>query len=252
MGAKGNSLSENGRLSLSIATYKNTILKHLDAESIERLHLCPVTLELLHEMEFPGSTINNLFFIEEGIGSITVTLNDGAQVEAGMFGYESVVGVSALMGVRRSLNRVYMQVAGRGYSCATDLARKEFDRGERFHDLALRCVQAQLTQSMQSAACNAKHNVEQRLARWLLTCVDRTNRTAYSISHEVLAEMLGTTRPSVSIAAGILKHEGMIEYSRGAVRILDVKGLEAKACECYQVVKSHLDDVANFDTGYVI
>ncbi len=241
-----------GSMTPVIATYRNTVLQHLDPESIERLALQPVVLEVGHEMEFSGNAIGHIFFIEEGIGSMTVTLKDGSQVEAGVFGYESVVGVSALMGVRRSLNRVYMQLGGHGYMSPVEAARKEFRRGEKFQDLALRYVQAQLTQSAQSAACNAKHDVEQRLARWLLNCADRANRPDFLMSQEYLSEMLGISRPSVSIAAGLLKQRGLIDYARGAIRVLDAKRLEETACECYQVVKAHLDNIAEFDTGSVV
>jgi len=235
-----------------VAVYQNTVLQHLDPDSIRRLAIEPVKLELGHEMEFSGNSIGHIFFIEEGIGSMTVTLKDGSQVEAGMFGYESVVGVSALMGVRRSLNRVYMQLGGHGYMSPMEAARREFKRGEMFQNLALRYVQAQLTQSAQSAACNAKHDVEQRLARWLLICADRSNKANFVMSQEYLSDMLGISRPSVSIAAGLLKQRGLIDYARGAIRILDAKALEETACECYQVVKDHLDNIAEFDTGFVV
>ena len=237
---------------MSVGPYNNTVLQHLDVATIARLELRPVELELRREMEYPGSSIDNLFFIEEGVGSMTVTLEDGSQVEAGMFGHESVVGVSALMGVRRSLNRVYMQVAGRGFATCTDVAVKEFRRGGEFHDLALRCVQAQLTQSTQTAACNAKHTVEQRLARWLLVCADRANKPDFAISQEFLADLLGISRPSVSIAAGLLKHKGVIDYRRGEIHLLDAKRLEAVACECYGVVREHLANLAEFDTGFAV
>ncbi len=169
-----------------------------------------------------------------------------------MFGYESVVGASALMGVRRSLNRVYMQVAGHGYACSVESARREFQRCGRFQDLALRYVQAQLTQSAQTAACNAKHHVEQRLARWMLICGDRANKPDFGISQEFLGDMLGISRPSVSIAAGHLKALGVIEYNRGVIQILDRVALEARSCECYQVVKEHLQNYLEFDTGFVV
>ena len=148
-------------------------------EIIERLHLHPVLFELGHEIEAPGNPINNLFFVEEGMASMTATFRDGAQVEVGMFGYESVIGVSALMGTRRSLNRVYTQIVGRGYSAPVEAARAEFLRCEAFHHITLRYVQAQLLQAMQSAGCNAKHELEQRLARWLL--IARIEPTAISL-----------------------------------------------------------------------
>src|ERR1700722_4726873 len=122
--------------------FKNTLLKSLDPEIITRLGLRPVVFELEHEIEFPGNSIEHLFFVEEGMASMTTTFKDGSQVEVGMFGYESVIGVSALMGTKKSLNRVYTQIAGHGHSCYVEDARREFRLGGYFQFLALRYVQA--------------------------------------------------------------------------------------------------------------
>ena len=229
--------------------FKNTLLKALDADIIERLRLQPVRFELKHEIEKPGTPIDRLYFLEEGMASMTTTFKDGSQVEVGMFGYESVIGVSALMGTKQSLNRVYTQIAGHGYSCQVEDARREFRLGGAFQFLALRYVQAQLVQAIQSAGCNAKHNFEQRLARWLLICADRAHIDTFKISHEFLADMLGGRRPTISTTAGILKRKGLIEYTRGEIRILDVPGLTKASCECYPIIKSYLDNYTKFDTS---
>ena len=231
-------------------TFQNALLKNLDREIIERLSLRPVKLERLHELEFPGNAIEHLFFVEEGMASMTATFNDGSQVEVCMFGYESVIGVSALMGTKRSLNRIYMQIEGSGFSCTVEAARKEFLRCATFQSLMLRYVQAQLLQATQTAGCNAKHNMEQRLARWLLLCMDRVHTDTLKLSHEFLADMLGSSRPTVSIAAGSFKEQGLIEYNRALIRILDVKQLEKKACDCYLVIKNYLNNFAEFDTDF--
>jgi CRP-like cAMP-binding protein len=223
-------------------------LKALDGEIIERLHLQPVKFELNHEIEYPGDPIDHLYFLEEGMASMTTTFKDESQVEVGMFGYESVIGVPALMGAKTSLNRIYTQIAGYGYSCLVEDARREFRLGGKFQFLTLRYVQAQLVQAIQSAGCNAKHNFEQRLARWLLICADRANIDTFKISHEFLADMLGVRRPTVSTAAGILKRKGLIEYTRGEIHILDVPGLTKISCECYLIIKDYLDNYAKFDT----
>lgn len=230
--------------------FKNTVLRALDADAIQRLALLPVAFELMHEIEYPGSPIDRLYFVEEGMASMTTTFGNGAQVEVGMFGYESVIGVSALMGTKKSLNRVYTQIAGHGYFCGVEAGRKEFGMGGQFHRLALRYVQTQLVQAMQSAGCNARHNFEQRLARWLLICADRAHRNEFKISHEFLADMLGGNRPTVTNAAGILREKGLIKYAHGQIEILDVAGLTNAACECYTVIKQHLDNYAEFDTGF--
>jgi CRP-like cAMP-binding protein len=142
---------------------------------------------------------------------------------------------------------VYTQIAGHGFRCSVDAARKEFNLGGQFQALALRYVQAQLLEVAQSAGCNAKHNFEQRLARWLLICADRANSDTFRMSHMFLSAMLGGTRPTVSLAAGPLRDAGLIEYSRGLIHIIDVPGLEKRACECYLVVKDYLDNYAEFD-----
>jgi CRP-like cAMP-binding protein len=232
-----------------VYAFKNAFLKALDPEIISRLCLRWVTFELDHEIEFPGSTIDHLFFVEEGMASMTITFGDGSQIEVGMFGYESVIGVSALMGTKRSLNRIYTQIAGHGYSCPVEVARKEFRLGGTFQDLSLRYVQAQLVHAVQSAGCNAKHHVDQRLARWLLLCADRARSNTFRMSQEFLSFMLGSSRPTVSLAAGLLKDGSLIEYNRGSIRILDFPGLEKKACECYHVIKDHLDNYIEFDRG---
>jgi CRP-like cAMP-binding protein len=227
--------------------YSNTLLSRLPPDSIEGLHLTRVEFEIGHEIEYPGSPIANLFFLEEGMASMTNTFEDGSQVEVGMFGFESAIGISALMGTRRSLNRVYTQVRGWGYRSPVEAARKEFDAGGLFQKLALRYVQAQLVQTAQSAGCNAKHHVEQRLSRWLLITADRVHRTSFKMSQEFLADMVGVTRSTVSLAAGTLKDEGLVAYSRGQLEILDVAGLERRSCECYRIIKDHLDNYAEFD-----
>jgi CRP-like cAMP-binding protein len=234
---------------MNVALFQNTLLKSFAPDLIERLRLRPVQFKVGHEIEFPGKPIHHLYFLEAGMASMTTTFTDGAQVEVGMFGYESVIGVSALMGTKLSLNRIYTQIAGYGFSCSLHSATVEFAHCGAFQRLALRYVQAQLLQAMQSAGSNAKHNFEQRLARWLLLCADRAHQEQFKMSQEFLSDMLGSTRPTVTLAAGQLKHENLIEYTRGEITILDRKGLEARSCECYRLIKEHLDNYVEFDTG---
>jgi CRP-like cAMP-binding protein len=241
-------MRESG-FTLQTGPFKNSILKTLAPEIITRLCLHPVTFEIGHEIEFPGNAIEHLFFVEEGMASMTTTFQDGAQVEVGMFGYEGAIGISALMGTKRSLNRIYTQIAGCGYSCDIEIARREFHLGGQLQSLALRYVQTQLLQAAQSGGCNAKHDIDQRLARWLLLCADRAHSNTYKLSQEFIADMLGSTRSTVSTAAGLLKEDGLIEYSRGVIHILDTARLEKMSCECYRVIKDHLDNYTEFDSG---
>jgi CRP-like cAMP-binding protein len=227
----------------------NSILKNLDRETIERLQLRKVHLEVRHPLEVPGEAIRDIFFLETGIASVTTQFKDGFEVEAGMYGHDSLSGISAFMGARESLNASYIQIAGHGYSCKVKRAAAEFDRGGEFRSLALRAVQAQFVQSMQSAGCNAHHDIEPRLARWLLLVGDRTLTSRFGLSHEFISTMLGARRSTVSIAAGSLKRRGLIEYTRSNIHILDRLGLEAKACECYSVLRDYLRDITQYDSG---
>lgn len=220
--------------------YRNVILQHLDMGEIERLRLRPVTLEMKQILESPGSRVDSIFFIEQGIGSMTTTFEDGSQVEAGMFGCESAIGAPVLMGIRESRNHIAVQVPGYAWAASKEEAEQEFRRLSCFHDLVLRYMQAQILQATQSCGCNARHNVQQRLSRWLLLCRDRTSEDVLQLTQEFLAAMLGVERPAVTVVAGKLQERGLIEYSRGRVRITDPRGLEAVACECYPVSRREL------------
>jgi len=228
--------------------YKNILLKAFDTELISRLGLQAVDFKAGQIIEMPSQPIKHVYFLETGMASMTTIFADGREVEVGMFGYESVTGASALMGTKSSLNHVYTQIEGTGYRCPLEAAKKEFENHGVFQKLALRYVQAQWVQSMQSAGCAAMHNFEQRLSRWLLISADRAHVESFKMSQEFLSHMLGSTRPTVSLVAGILKKEKLIDYTRGHVRILDRKGLERRSCECYQIITSYLADYEAFDS----
>jgi CRP-like cAMP-binding protein len=239
------------RLAIAITkTFRNLILQRLEPEAIERLRLQRVDLPVGREIEYPGNRIAHLFFLEEGIASMTATFEDGFQVEIALAGYESVLGTSCMFGTRRSLNRVYMQISGSGWISETEAATREFKRGGQFHDLTLRYVQAQFIQSTQTAGCNARHSLEQRMARWLLLCSDRIGDRVIPLSHEYIADMLGVTRSSLTLVAGALQERNLIQYTRGKIKLLDLPGLEALSCECYRVVRDHLASLSDHDQAY--
>lgn len=229
--------------------FSNSILRSLSSDAIDRLQLRPVELKVPRQLESPGEAIEHLIFPERGAASMTTTFADGNQVEVGLYGFESVIGISALMGTKQSLNRVYMQIAGHGFVTSIANGRREFRRGEHFQQLALAFVQAQLIQVGQSAGCNARHSVEERLARWLLTCADRSKSASFVISQDFVATMLGIRRMSASAAIVNLKDRGVIDHHRNEISIVDRHRLELGACECYAVVKHHLDSFAEFDSS---
>ncbi len=248
--ASTNGASKKAQPAKSPIKYKNEILRRLDPEIIERLELHPIDLPVNHEIEFPGQSIDHLFFVEGGIASMTATFEDGVQVEIALAGHESVLGSSSMMGTKHSLNRVYMQVGGHGFTSRTGTATREFKRGEQFHDLTLRYLQAQFLQSAQTAGCNARHSVDQRLARWLLLVADRFGSGVIPLRQEFMGDMLGVTRSSVTLTAGKFQDLKLIRYSRGKLEITDVAGLEKLACECYRVVRDHLAGYMDTDEGF--
>jgi CRP-like cAMP-binding protein len=235
---------------MNFPTFTNNILLHLEPDIIARLHLQRVDLPVNREIEFPGERIASLIFVEEGVASMTATFESGFQVEIALAGSESVLGTSSMMGTRRSLNRVYMQIGGWGYSAPMAAATAEFKRAGKFHDLTLRYLQAQFIQSAQTAGCNAYHHIEQRMARWLLLCSDRIGDRVLPLSHEYMAQMLGVRRSSVTIVAGDLQRRKLIQYTRGKIKLLDLPGLEALSCECYRVVRNHLHSLRDNDESF--
>ncbi|HEY0565921.1 MAG TPA: Crp/Fnr family transcriptional regulator, partial [Terriglobales bacterium] len=198
----------------AVLPFNNLILRELSVDSVSRLQLSKVDLEVGHQLENTGDEITNLYFIEAGLGSMTSTFHDGHEVEVNLFGCESVIGVSAFMGTKRSLNRTYMQASGYGFKSSLHVAEREYRRYETFHEFCLRYVQTQLLQAAQNAACNATHEVEQRLARWLLLARDRLRTEQVPLSHEYLSHMLGSRRATVTMAAGELQRRGLIQLWR--------------------------------------
>ena len=190
--------------------------------------------QILHE---PGEKIDFVYFLNEGMTSIVALSGDGRSVEVGIVGKEGMVGMSLTIGLRRSTFRTIMQIAGNGVRVRSDvfqdvLLAAPTLRTKLGHFGLLHGMQvAQLT------ACNRLHEVEQRLARWLLMCQDHVDSGALFLTHDFLAQMLGTGRPSVSLAVAALEDAGLIDNARGSVKILNRKGLEEAACECYGVIQ---------------
>lgn len=218
---------------------RNLILLSLpDKEyNLLRPHLEPMELpqyKILHE---PGEKVAFTYFLNDGMVSLVALSLDGRSVEVGILGKEGMVGMSLTAGLRRETFRAIMQMAGSGLRIRSEIflnvlfssssLRSELGR----FGLILGMAAAQL------AACNRLHEIEQRLARWLLMCQDRFDSQLLPLTHEFLAQMLGTGRPSVSLAAGALESAGLIENLRGTVKILNRKSLESAACECYGVIQ---------------
>jgi len=188
----------------------------------------------LHE---PGATLEYVYFPNRGLMSLVVVTREGKTVEVGVVGNEGLVGTPAMVGLTRSPHRAIVQIAGDGFRMRVEGLREVMAACPTLQSIASRHAVIQGMQAAQSAACNRLHGIEQRLARWLLTMQDRVESGELRITHDFLASMLGTDRPSVSLAAGVLQKKGTIEYTRGAVKIVNRKALEESSCECYGVIQ---------------
>jgi CRP-like cAMP-binding protein len=202
-----------------------------------RPHLEHVELpnhQILHD---PGQKLEFAYFLNQGMISLVVLTSDGRSVEVAIVGHEGMVGTPLAVGLNRGPYRALVQISASGFRLKSELLEEVLARTPELRVILNRYVLIQGLQVSQIAACNRLHEVEQRLARWLLMCQDRIGSEELPVTHEFLAQMLGTGRPSVSLAAGILQKAGMIENIRGTVKIVNRKGLEGAACECYAAMR---------------
>ena len=188
----------------------------------------------LHE---PDQKIENVYFPNRGLISLVVVMHDGKTVEVGVLGREGFAGAPAIFGLRHSHIREVVQIAGDGFQMPVEALKKSLLASPLTQAALARYSMVLGMQISQTAACNRLHEIERRLARWLLMAQDRVDSEAVAITHDFLATMLGTDRPSVSLAAANLQRRQIIDYSRGTVRILNRKNLEESACECYQAIQ---------------
>jgi CRP-like cAMP-binding protein len=191
---------------------------------------------LFHE---PGEKVELAYFLNSGMTSLVVHTTTGKSCEVGIVGREGMVSACLAVDICEAPYRAIMQVAGDGFRVTASALENVLANCPELKRELLRYVFLQGFQVAQIAACNRLHEIEQRLARWLLMCQDRVDSQVLFLTHEFLAQMLGTGRPSVTLAAGVLQRAGLIQNIRGAVRILNRRGLEQAACECYRVVQDY-------------
>ncbi len=222
---------------------ENLLLAALPAEEYERLapHLDPAPLSLSQVLFRPEDQLRYVYFPTDAIVSLLTSLEDGSGMEVGLVGREGVVGVSAFLGSSETTVAT-VQATGGSLRLEASKLRVEFSRGGMLQSVLLRYTHALMAQVSQSVVCNARHHIEGRLARWLLMFHDRWRRDEFELTHEFMANMLGVRRASVSEVAEKLQEMGYIRYQRGHFIMLDRKGLEKFACECYPVVKEKFDD----------
>jgi CRP-like cAMP-binding protein len=222
---------------------QNHLLCALQSAECERLlaHLQPVAFSLGQVIYEPGERIAYCYFPTSSVVSLLYTTHGGSTAEMGLVGNEGVLGVALFLGGESTCSRAVVPIAGDAFRLSAKLLREEFALRGPLQHLLLRYTQALITQISQTAVCNRLHSVEQRLCRWLLLCHDRKDRSELFMTQELIANMLGGRRESVTVAAGRLQDAGLIHYCRGRISILDRKGLEASVCECYRMVEDEFN-----------
>lgn len=216
----------------------NRILDALRPEERDRIerHLTKQDYALGDVVFRSEEKIDQLVFPIDCMGSVVGVTPTGMSAEIGLIGREGAIGSDVLIGGTESVNQVVIQIAGEVLVLPTAVAREEFARSGTFHDQILQCVYRLMVQVSQTAVCNRLHNLEQRLSRWLLMCHDRSDGDTIKMTQEFVAFMVGTNRTGVTKVASGLQERGLINYSRGAITILDKPALAEVACECYKVI----------------
>ena len=228
-----------------MATGINRFLDSLTPASrkkvLARAELVPFPLrEVISDV---GSIPENVFFPVSGVASEVITLSDGEVVEIGLVGIEGMTGTFHLLGNSKSHSRTLVQVGGSAYCLPFRDLNKLFTSSKDVHQAVLQYVQHQMTHLGQTAACNRVHDAGPRFARWLLTVQDRSSADEFALTHEFLAQMLGTGRPTISLLAKLYEKKGLIGHNRGRIRISNRQGLEVAACACYEATRGTLEQL---------
>ena len=221
----------------------NRLLAALPLDDFGRLlpRLEPVPLEVRQALFEPNRPIEHVHFVEAGLVSFVAGTNGSGLVEVALIGCEGMVGLHVIFDVETSPHRALVQVAGRALRMSAGDLRQAMEEIEALRTLLLRYAQAQMVQAAQGVACNGRHTIDGRLARWLLQAHDREDGDRIPLTHDLISQMLGVRRAGVTTALGALEDAGVIDASRGCITVLDRAGLERASCECYGIVKAEFD-----------
>ena len=200
-----------------------------------------VTLGLRHILYEPDVPIDYVYFPVDGVMSMLAQVEDGIEIEVGTVGNEGMIGLPLFLGSDTTPGRAFSQVPGHAYRLPAAAFKELIQEPSRFTTVLHRYTQALMTQISQGTGCNRVHSNDQRCARWLLQTHDRVGKNEFQLTQEFLGQMLGVRRATVSEVAGRLQADGIIEYSRGLIRIVDRTRLEAVSCTCYGVIRKEYD-----------
>src|SRR2546423_10884604 len=215
----------------------NRLLARLSANDFEavRPHLEALDLPLRFDLEKPARTIEHVYFPESGIASVVAVQRNDTRIEVGLIGCEGVSGIAVILGNHQTPNSTYIQVAGMGHRISSDALRSVTAKHAGIQTTLLKYVQVFLVQTSQTAICNARNHLDQRLGRWILMAHDRMGSTTIALTHEFLSLMLGVRRAGVTQALNALTTRGLIKAARGQVTVLDREGLKVSAGDAYGV-----------------
>jgi CRP-like cAMP-binding protein len=243
--------STNGSSTPGSPQSLNHLLAVVDATEFQLLrpHLTAVELHSKEVLWKANRPIQAIYFPHNGVISIVAVVEGDIAVEVGSIGCEGMAGLPVLFGSESSVTQAIVQIGGTADRMDASVLAREVTRHASLRRILNLYAQGYVTQISQSTACNRLHSAEQRLARWLLICRDRTGGNDLAMTHETMALMLGVRRATVTETAGLLQRRGMIRYRRGLVSVLDRAALEATACECYDIVRNEFDRLLGVRVG---
>jgi CRP-like cAMP-binding protein len=226
---------------------RNALLARLARSELEKISpdLEPVEMPFKKVVCEPGEAIRHVYFMTKGVLSMVNEPNPGEVVEFATIGREGMFGVPVLLGTTSIPSRAVVQVPGEALRMSVANFRRGIERSSDLNKLLLRYTMALLNQIAQITSCNRLHEVQERCARWLLQTHDRLESDSFPLTHEFLAQMLGVHRPTVTVAAGMLQKAGLIDYTRGVLRVVDRKGLEQASCTCYRLINGEYERLLN-------
>jgi CRP-like cAMP-binding protein len=229
---------------MTSAASGNQLLAHIEETDREALaaFLIPTDYPQGHVLFEPGDRIGQVLFVTAGVVSVLAVMRDGATVETTTVGREGAVGLGAVLGAPTAFSRAIWQIEGAALRIEAARLREAAERSPKLRQRLSAYLHEQLAEAQQSAACNALHRLEPRLAKWLLRCHDRVGGEI-ALTQEFLSDMLGSQRTTVTQVAGALQAAGLIRYHRGRVEVLDRAGLERASCECYAAVRRRSEEL---------
>lgn len=227
----------------------NLLLRALPEEQYQKLapHLTSVSFPVSKVIYQPLDPIERVFFPESTIFSLVSTLENGTTTETAIVGCTGMIGLPVILGSGYANNLVVVQVEGSATAIPAPILKDEFEGGGELQKLLLLYAEARLSQVSQQVICNAQHTIQARLARWLLSVQDLLASDKLPLTQEVIAQMLGVRRSSITAAAGSFQQAGIIRYGRGRIMILDQAALEKTSCECYRDLKAEFHRLLGFD-----